>query len=47
MPPDQTSKSTFIKHFKTDGARFLRFLSYPHGYFLAFGGDRPAIEDDL
>ena len=47
MSPDQTSKSSYIKHFKTDGARFVRPMPYPHWYFLAFGGDSPEMDDDI
>ena len=45
--PDQTPKSSRIKLDETSGARFMRPLSYPHWYFLAFAGDRPANDDAI
>ena len=45
--PDQTSHSSYIKHFETRGARLIRRLTCPHWYFSAFAGDRPAIDDGV
>ena len=45
LTPDQAPKPSYIKQVITRQAGFIRRLSYPHWYFLAFAGDRPAIDD--
>ena len=45
LSPDQAPKPSYIKQVITRQAGFIRRLSYPHWYFLAFAGDRPAIDD--
>ena len=45
LSPDQAPKPSYIKQVITRQAGFIRRLSSPHWYFLAFAGDRPAIDD--
>ena len=47
LSPDQAPKPSYIKQVITSQAGFIRRLSYPHWYFLAFAGDRPAIDDGV
>ena len=44
---DRAPKSSCVEQDETNMARCMRPLSYPHWYFSAFAGDRPAIDDGV